>query len=83
MNSGSDREVAENAEKLGEFQRALFNDLRETFEALKNQDDSSGLRVEDLPGPLRNMFIGVNGKYLVQVYPKKDVWAAREPEGIH
>jgi len=74
MNSGSDYEVAENGEKLGEFQRALFNDLRETFEALKNQDDSSGLRVEDLPGPLRNMFIGVTGKYLVQVYPKKDVW---------
>jgi hypothetical protein len=75
MNAGSDREVAENAEKLGEFQRALFNDLRTTFEALKNQDDSSGLRVEDLPGPLRSMFIGANGKYLVQVYPKKDVWA--------
>ena len=74
MNAGSDREVAEHAQKLGEFQYALFSDLRETFDALKNQDDSSGLRVEDLPGPLRNMFIGVTGKYLVQVYPKKDVW---------
>jgi hopanoid biosynthesis associated RND transporter like protein HpnN len=74
MGSGGDREVAEHAEKLGQFQRALFNDLRETFDALKNQDDSSGLKVEDLPGPMRAMFIGVNGKYLVQVYPKKDVW---------
>jgi len=75
MGSGSERDVAEHAEKLGQFQRALFNDLRETFEALKNQDDSSGLKVEDLPGPMRAMFIGVHGKYLVQVYPKKDVWA--------
>ena len=75
MGSGSDREVAEHAEKLGEFQRALFNDLRETFEALKSQDDTSGLKVADLPGPMRAMFIGVNGKQLVQVYPKKDVWA--------
>jgi uncharacterized protein len=75
MGTGSAREVAEHGEKLGEFQRALFNDLRETFEALKNQDDSSGLKVEDLPGPMRAMFIGVNGKQLVQVYPKKDVWA--------
>jgi len=74
MNEGSDREVAERSQKLGEFQQALFDDLRETFDALKNQDNSSGLRVEDLPGPLRNMFIGVNGKFLVQVYPKKDVW---------
>jgi hypothetical protein len=75
MNTGSDREAAERGEKLGEFQWALFNDLRTTFDALRNQDDSSGLRAEDLPGPLRSMFIGVNGKYLVQVYPRKDVWA--------
>jgi predicted RND superfamily exporter protein len=27
-----------------------------------------------LPPALRNMFIGVTGKYLVQVYPKEDVW---------
>jgi len=75
MGSGNDRDVAEHAAKLGQFQRALFNDLRETFEALKSQDDSSGLKAEDLPGPMRAMFIGVTGKQLVQVYPKKDVWA--------
>jgi len=75
MGTGNDRDMAEHGEKLGQFQRALFNDLRETFEALKNQDDSSGLKVEDLPGPMRAMFIGVHGKQLVQVYPKKDVWA--------
>jgi hypothetical protein len=62
------------AEKLAQFQMALFNDLRETFEALKNQDDSAPLRAEDLPPALRNMFVGVNGKYLLQVFPKKDVW---------
>lgn len=74
MLAGSDRDVQRNGEKLGEFQRALFNDLRETFESLKNQDDSSGLTVADLPPALRNMFIGVNGKFLVQVYPKDDAW---------
>lgn len=63
-----------NAQQLAEFQQALFNDLRTTFEALKNQDDSSGITVQDLPPALRNMFIGVTGKFLVQVYPKKDVW---------
>jgi predicted RND superfamily exporter protein len=74
MGTGTEREAAVKAQQLGAFQQALFNDLRETFEALQNQDASSGLHVEDLPPALHNMFIGVTGKYLVQVYPKKDVW---------
>jgi hopanoid biosynthesis associated RND transporter like protein HpnN len=74
MGAGNDRQAAENAEQLAAFQQALFNDLRETFDALKNQDDSSGFRAEDLPPALRNMFIGITGKYMVQVYAKKDVW---------
>ena len=62
------------ARKLGEFQRALFEDVRETFHALRTQDDTSGLRVSDLPPALRDRFIGVTGKYLLMVNPKKDVW---------
>jgi predicted RND superfamily exporter protein len=62
------------AVKLAAFQRALFNDVRETFDALRNQDNREPLRVEDLPSALRNRFVGVHGKYLLQVYPKKDVW---------
>jgi predicted RND superfamily exporter protein len=62
------------AAKLGAFQRALFNDIRETFEALKNQDSDAPLRVQDLPQALRDRFVGVTGKYLLMVYPKKDVW---------
>ena len=30
--------------------------------------------MQDLPDALRNRFIGVTGKYLLMVYPKKDVW---------
>ncbi len=60
--------------RLASFQKALFNDLRQTFATLANQDDSSGLRVEDLPNALRHRFIGRTGKYLLQVYPKEDVW---------
>lgn len=74
MLSGSDADVRAHAEKLGAFQRALFNDVRETFSALKNQDDSAPLRVEDLPEALRDRFVGITGKYLLMVYPKKDVW---------
>jgi hopanoid biosynthesis associated RND transporter like protein HpnN len=62
------------AEKLGDYQRALFADLRETFEALQTQDNREGMRVEDLPSALRERFVGIHGKQLIQVYPKENVW---------
>jgi len=68
------------AQKLAVFQQALFNDVRETFRVLQHQDDSAPLRVDDLPKPLRDRFIGVNGKYLLQVYPEKDVWQRENQE---
>ncbi len=60
--------------KLLAMQTALFRDIRETFSTLKNQDDRAPLRVADLPPALRDRFIGVTGKYLLQVYPKEDIW---------
>jgi hopanoid biosynthesis associated RND transporter like protein HpnN len=66
--------------KLASFQQALFNDVRDTFEALQAQNDSGPLRKEDLPDALRNRFVGVTGKYLIQVYPKKDIWERKEQE---
>jgi uncharacterized protein len=65
--------------RLTSFQTALFRDLRETFDALKNQDTRTGLRTQDLPESLRSRFIGKTGSFLLQVYPKKDVWQ-REPQ---
>jgi hopanoid biosynthesis associated RND transporter like protein HpnN len=67
-------------ERLRNYQIALFTDIRDTFETLRNQDDSSGLKPEDLPPALRNRFIGVTGKYLLQVFPKKDVWQRENQE---
>jgi len=60
--------------KLGEFQQALFNDIRETFQALRTQDDRAPMKIGDLPEALRDRFIGVTGKFLLMVYPRKDVW---------
>ncbi len=70
------REV--NALKLGAFQRAFLGDVQETLMAIRDQDDSGPLRVEDLPAQLRNRFVGKTGKHLVQVYPKHDVWSREE-----
>ena len=74
MLAGTPADVARRSEKLAAFQRALFNDVGETFRALKTQDDRAPLRAQDLPEALRDRFIGVTGKYLLMVYPKKDVW---------
>jgi len=63
-----------NALKLGTFQHALFDDIRDTFAILQHQDVGTGLHVEDLPVALRNRFIGITGKHLIQVYPREDVW---------
>lgn len=74
MLAGSPVNVQSNSFKLAAYQRALFDDVRDTFQALKNQESDSPLRVQDLPQALRDRFVGVTGKYLLMVYPKKDVW---------
>ncbi|MEK7684025.1 MAG: MMPL family transporter [Verrucomicrobiota bacterium] len=68
------------AARLAAFQQALFADLQATFHALRNQDNRSGLRVEDLPSVLRNRFVGQSGKHLLQVYPKHNVWQRSNQE---
>jgi predicted RND superfamily exporter protein len=70
--------------KLADFQQALFIDVRETFEAIRNQDDSGPMRPGDLPEPIRNRFIGVTGKHLIQVYPKReiDIWGRAGQEAF-
>lgn len=74
MLAGTDAQVEAHAQKLAAYQQALFNDVRDTFKALKTQDNSGPLQIRDLPQALRDRFIGVTGKYLLMVYPKKDVW---------
>jgi hopanoid biosynthesis associated RND transporter like protein HpnN len=67
--------------KLAAFQQALFADIRDTFEALQNQDDRERLRAEDLPPALRHRFVSKSGKlYLLQVYPREDVWQRDKQE---
>ena len=74
MLRGDTNRLAANSLKLAAFQRSLFNDVRDTFQALQTQDDRAPLSVADLPRALRDRFVGVTGKYLLMVYPKDDVW---------
>ncbi|HTX20597.1 MAG TPA: MMPL family transporter [Candidatus Aquilonibacter sp.] len=80
MLTGDATTLAEHASKLGEFQRALFDDVRETFTSLQNQNVTSPLRPDDLPASLRDQFVGVSGEFLLQVFPKADVWQRANQE---
>jgi len=63
------------------YQQALLDDLADTFATLASQQ-ASALRTEDLPAPLRNRFIGATGKYLLQVFPRADVWQRAPQEAF-
>lgn len=60
--------------KLGYYQYSFFKDISETFQSLRDQDNSGPLRPEDLPKPLLKRFVSKNGVYALEVFPKKDVW---------
>ena len=62
------------AQQLTDFQNTLFNDLRQTFNALANQDAGAPPTADELPPSLRKRFIGKSGRHLLQVYPKENLW---------
>ena len=80
MLGGDAAKQAAGAVKLAQFQQAFLADLHETFRLLQGQDDVAPATVADLPPALHHRFIGEHGKFLIQVYPKEDVWqrAAQE-----
>ena len=82
MLAGDASVLAGHADKLAEFQQALFDDVRETFRSLQQQNVSAPLRVDDLPAALSDQFIGETGKFLLQVYPKADVWVRTNQEAF-
>jgi len=80
MLAGGEAGMSAHSQKLADFQQAFFNDVRNSFNSVKDQNTTATLRVEDLPQTLRNQFIGKTGKFLVQVYPKEDVWQRSNQE---
>ncbi|MGO9201940.1 MAG: MMPL family transporter [Limisphaerales bacterium] len=66
--------------KLTAFQRAFFDDIQATFKGLQDQDDATPLRVQDLPQFMHDRFVGVTGKYLLQVNAKEDLWKRENQE---
>jgi hopanoid biosynthesis associated RND transporter like protein HpnN len=72
-------ELPATAERLTTFQQGLFGSLHETISIVEQQDDRQRLQPDDVPAFLRRFFISPSGKFLLQVYPKADVWE-RHPQ---
>jgi preprotein translocase subunit SecF len=68
--------------RLKDYQQALFADLRQTFASIQKQDTTSRLQPQDLPPALRSRFVGRTGKYMVQVFPREDVWRHETQEKL-
>lgn len=68
------------ARQIAHFQEAFLADLQGTFAALASQRYDGPITPDDLPTALRERFVGINGKHLLQVFPRNDVWNKENQE---
>ena len=59
---------------LTALQNGLLGDLQETLSLIRDQDASGPLSPTDIPVFLRERFASPSGRFLLQVYPRGDVW---------
>ena len=71
-----ERSVAEAT--LNHLQFQLYRDFVETFHTLQRNLSPRPITLADLPDELRRKFVGKNGRLLLQVHPKVNIW---EKEG--
>jgi predicted RND superfamily exporter protein len=68
----SPRDSAEAA--LNYLQAQLYRDFVSKFYGLQRNLSPTGITIKDVPDELRRKFIGENGRFLIQIHPKVDIW---------
>ena len=66
--------LAKNPHAFADYDRAMGADLSSKLHAMQRALSPAEVTEANLPGILRDRFIGASGAYLVQVYPRGDVW---------
>lgn len=61
-------------ERLLAFSGRLFEDYRGKLHNLKASAHPAPVKIEELPPLLKKRFLSKDGKYLLQVYPKINIW---------
>jgi uncharacterized protein len=67
-----DRESAEAA--LTYFQAQLYRDFVGKFHSLQRNMSPTAMTIEDVPEEVARKFIGRDGRFLIQIHPKVDIW---------
>jgi len=60
--------------RLAKLQIDTFADLADEIAFLKRNTNTAPIELAGLPAILRERFVGVSGRYLVQVFPAEDIW---------
>jgi uncharacterized protein len=68
----SKRDSAEAA--LNYLQAQLYRDFVSKFYGLQRNLSPTTVTIKDVPDELRRKFIGENGRFLIQIQPKVDIW---------
>ncbi|MGH7385962.1 MAG: MMPL family transporter, partial [Candidatus Rokuibacteriota bacterium] len=68
----SNRDSAEAA--LNYLQAQLYRDFVNKFYSLQRNLSPTTVTIKDVPDEIRRKFIGENGRFLIQVHPKVDIW---------
>jgi hopanoid biosynthesis associated RND transporter like protein HpnN len=59
-----------------------FTNMQANIAMLKSQKDDRGLTLADVPPQLQKLFLAPDGKILLQVYGKKDLWERAPDEAF-
>lgn len=59
---------------LGEFQYRMAYALLAQFQAIQSASNPEPVTADDLPAALRSRFVSADGKWLLQIYPKDQIW---------
>ena len=59
---------------LGEFQYRLAYSLLAQFQAIAAASNPEPVTADDLPPELRSRFVSPEGKWLLQIFPKDQIW---------
>jgi hopanoid biosynthesis associated RND transporter like protein HpnN len=71
LNSASADEIKK---RFSASSSGAFTRMQSNMEMLKSQKSDRGLTIADVPPQLQKLFVAPNGKILLQVYGKKDLW---------
>jgi predicted RND superfamily exporter protein len=61
------------SKQMADYERQFYGDLEGQLRLMTTQSEHP-MTVADVPATLRKMLVGRTGKFLVRVFPKKNIW---------